>query len=112
MMSWAEFGAAPPDRAATGEAALIDAGQALYERARAARLAGRPVPLEALDDLVQALETWDAIHGGLIHPGAFWPDLEHDGQPYDTGLRRAAGDVLDAIAQVLRAAPALAGDGT
>ena len=108
-MGWLDLNPRP-GRAAMGEAALIDAGQALYERARAARLAGRPVPLEAVDDLVQALETWDAIHGGLIHPAVFWPDLEHDEHPYDTGLRRAAGDILERIAEVLRAAPGLAGD--
>ena len=106
-MSWAEFGTAPPDRAAQGEAALIDAGWALWRTAR-----GDPIgrQLEETVDLVQALDTYDAIHAGLIHPGKFWPDLERDPHPYDTGLRRAAGDILNRIAGILQAAPRLAGD--
>ena len=106
-MGWLDLNPRP-DRAAQGEAALIDAGWALWRRARADVLARQ---LEEADDLVLALDVYDAIHGGIIHPGAFWPELGHDPQPYDTGLRRAAGDVLDAIAQVLKAAPALAGEG-
>ena len=46
-----------------------------------------------LSDLAEAIELYGLIWGGELHPGAEWPDLEHDGDAFDTGLRRAAGDV-------------------
>ncbi len=89
------------------EAAVIEAGRVVWHRARGDVLASR---LEAADGLITALDTYDAIHAGTIRPAAFWPDLEHDPQPWDTGLRRAAGAVLRQIAELIRQAPELAGD--
>ena len=101
----AEWGTADP--AVQGEAAVIDAGWALYRRARAGLwYAG----LEAADLLEDALDVYEAIHSGHGHPAAYWADLGHDPQPYDAGLRRAAGDALDRIVKLIKQAPALAGD--
>jgi hypothetical protein len=91
------------------EAVVVAAGRAVWNRARADQLASR---LEAADDLIIALDAYDAIHAGAIHPAAWWPELERDPQAFDTGLRRAAETVLQRLAEVIRVAPALAGDAT
>lgn len=96
-----------PDPAVQGEAALIDAGWAVYRAAFADTLAR---DLEAADCLLDALLTYDTIHSGVRHPAVYWPDLGHDPQPWDAGLRRAAGDVLERLAALIAQAPALAGD--
>jgi hypothetical protein len=89
------------------EAVVIEAGRAVWNRARADM---RWRFLEAADDLILALDIYDFIHCGIIHPADRWPDLEDDPQPWDEGLRRAAGEVLHQLAEVIRAAPALAGE--
>lgn len=89
------------------EAVVIAAGHYLYDLARADM---RYRSLEAADGLILALDTYEAIHAGAVNPAAWWPDLEHDPEPFDTGLRRAAQAVLDRIAEVIKVAPALAGD--
>lgn len=88
------------------EAVVVAAGRTVWNRARA----DQRLRLEAADDLILALDAYDAIHAGVVHPAAWWPELEHDPEPYDTGLRRAAEAVLHQLAEVIRAAPALAGD--
>jgi hypothetical protein len=89
------------------EAVVVAAGRTVWNRARADDLASR---LEAADDLILALDAYDAIHAGLACPAAWWPELEHDPEPWDTGLRRAAEAVLQRLAEVIRQAPALAGE--
>ena len=89
------------------EAVVIAAARAVWLRARGDMRYDR---LEAADGLIGALDTYDAIRAGAIWPAAYWPDLEHDPEPYDTGLRRAAEAVLHQLAEVIRVAPALAGD--
>jgi|HubBroStandDraft_6_1064221.scaffolds.fasta_scaffold848614_2 hypothetical protein len=34
------------------------------------------------------------VKAGRIHPGAIFPELEHDDDAYDTALRKLADDVL------------------
>lgn len=109
-MSWSDLTASwhgEPGPVPGTEAAVIDAGWAAWRRARDDRLA---CLLEAADALADALDAYDAIRSGVIHPAAFWPDLEHDLEPYDTGLRMAADAVLQWLAELIRQAPALAGD--
>jgi hypothetical protein len=89
------------------EAAVIEAGRTVWNRARDD---ARYRSLEAADGLILAIDTYDAIRAGAVSPAAWWPDLEHDPEPYDTGLRRAAEAVLLWLAEVIRAAPALAGE--
>jgi hypothetical protein len=89
------------------EAVVIAAGRTVWRRAVGDE---RWRKLEAADDLILALDTYDAIHAGAVSPAAWWPELEDDPEPYDTGLRRAAEAVLHQLAEVIRAAPALAGD--
>jgi hypothetical protein len=89
------------------EAVVVEAARAVWNRARASTICSR---LEAAGDLILALDTYDAIHAGAVNPADRWPDLKHDPQPWDTGLRRAAETVLHQLAEVIRAAPALAGD--
>jgi hypothetical protein len=88
------------------EAVVVAAGRAVWNRPRA----DQRLRLEAADDLIIALDAYDAIHAGAIHPAAWWPDLEHDPEPWDAGLRLAAEAVLRKLAEVIRQAPALAGD--
>lgn len=92
---------------ARAEAVVVAAGRTVWNRARADQLASR---LEAADDLILAIDTYDLIHCGILNPADRWPDLEDDPQPWETGLRRAAEAVLRKLAEVIRQAPALAGD--
>lgn len=111
-MSWPEL---MPYGDTDTEAVVVAAGWAVWHRARAARLHGQLGALEALeaaDDLVTALDTYVAVFTGVIHPAAFWPDLEHDDNHRDEGLRRAAEDVLHCLGVLIAQAPALAGGGT
>jgi hypothetical protein len=105
MSEWQREPAAALD--ATAEDAVIAAGRHVWHRARDDVRWSR---LEAADGLIAALDAYDAIYAGVIWPSAYWPDLEHDPEPYDAGLCRAADAVLHQIAEVIRAAPELAGD--
>jgi hypothetical protein len=102
----------PQQRAARSrdrETLIIDAAWAICQRAR---------HCEATDtlagDLTAAIAVYDLIHGHTIHAAAFWPDLAPvtPAQAYDTGLRRAATDILKALGHVLEQAPWLIGDDT
>jgi hypothetical protein len=103
-VTWSELLPSGPDP--DTEAVVVAAGWAVWHRARADVLCTR---LEAADDLVTALDTYDAVFTGAISPAAFWPDLEHDGGRRDEGLRRAAEAVLHSLAALIAQAPALAG---
>jgi hypothetical protein len=106
MAAW--YGEGPVTDLDTGtEAVVVEAARAVWNRSCAGQ---RWESLEAADDLVRALDTYDAIHAGAVHPAAWWPELEHDPEPWDTGLRRAAEAVLRQLAEVIKQAPALAGD--
>lgn len=85
------------------EAVVIAAARAAWQRACHRNL-------EAADDLIRALDTYDAICAGVISPSAYWPDLRGDPEPYGTALRRAAEEVLRLLARIIGIAPALAGD--
>ena len=91
------------------EAVVIAAARTVWHRACGDPLACR---LQAADDLVLAPDTYDAIHSGAVNPAARWPELEHDPEPWDAGLRLAADEVLQRLAEIIRQAPALAGDTT
>jgi hypothetical protein len=105
-VSWSEL---PPSGDTDTEAVVVAAGWAVWHRARADVLCSR---LEAADDLVTALDTYDAVFTGTIWPEAFWPDLEHGENHWDEGLRRAAEAVLHCLGVLIAQAPALAGGET
>lgn len=110
-MSWSdltsEWQAEPPPPRhldIATETAVIAAGWAVWNRARTDILWSR---LETADDLVWALEIYEAIFDGAIHPRGHWPALEGDPDPWGTGLRLAAERVLYQLAEILRVAPEL-----
>jgi hypothetical protein len=82
-------------------------GRETYARALTYRLAikGSPDIVTALADLLDALETWDALAGG-IHPGAYWQELEHDDEAFPRGLEWAAGSIAEREAELVRLFPA------
>lgn len=91
------------------EAVIIDAAWAISQRARHAETTG-----DLAGDLAAAITVYDLIHSCTIHPAAFWPDLQPvtPDAAYDTGLRRAATDILKALGRVLHQAPWLIDGGT
>ena len=52
------------------EAVIIEAARTVWLRACADMIACQ---LEAADDLILALDAYDAIHAGAVHPAAWWP---------------------------------------
>lgn len=93
----------PAISAAELEAAVFHVGLAVW---REARTLG--VRFEVMEDLEDALEVYRAILSGQVHPGAAWHDLEHSPEPYAQALSRAAGDILQWTAELIRQAPAAA----
>jgi hypothetical protein len=45
------------------------------------------------DGLEESLEDYEDVKAGRVHPGRLFPELEHDDDAHDTGLRRLADDV-------------------
>lgn len=84
-------------------------GRETYARAVTWRLAvkGSPQAVRAMADLLDALETWDALLAG-IHPGAYWQELEHDDEAHARGLEMAAETVREGTAELVRLFPACA----
>ena len=60
----------------------------------------------AVDDLLDATSTYVALNDEHIHPGAFWPDLEHEDEAYAIGLDRAAEAVREWTDELIRLFPA------
>jgi hypothetical protein len=97
-VSWTELmpdgpGTPPGVTAAELEAAVFHVGLAVW---REARTLG--VRFEVMEDLGDALETYHAILSGQVHPP----------EPYAEALSRAAGDILQWTAELIRQAPAAA----
>lgn len=86
---------------------VIAEGWKLYEAAAAAVCLARAETATLITDLRDALELHHDLHREVIHPGAVWPDLEHEDEALDIALRRAAEDVKADSEALAAALPSL-----
>lgn len=93
---------------AGSNAEILAYADVVYRKAQAYRLAiqGDPGIVRAMADLLDAKETCVALNANHIHPGAIWPDLEHEDEAYAIGLDRAAEAVGEWTAELIRLFPA------
>jgi hypothetical protein len=92
----------------------IDRGWAICRRAMEAEWPekDRGVIARALADLREALDLYNDINNGPVHPAAEWTELEHEPEAFDLALQRAAEDVTGWSDEMVRLLPAAAEGGT
>jgi hypothetical protein len=95
----------PPAR--DTEAVILDTATTLYIRACDDPDAR---DLDPTSQLGEAIQAYDLIHSGTIHPAAYWDDLTDWHDPYDAGLQRAAAITMLRIGALIEQAPWLIGD--
>ena len=82
------------------EAEVIETGRTVLARLNADDFAGpsgkaaRRLLGACRDGLAECLEDYEGVRDGQIHPGAIFPELEHDDEAHGTALRKLADDVL------------------
>ena len=93
------------------EAGTIDTGWKLHQAALLADwgASGNQIGA-AVWGLHDALELHSNLLNEVIHPGAEWPELEHDDDAYSTGLRWAAEVVAEKTDELARLLPGEGGN--
>jgi hypothetical protein len=89
------------------EAEAIGRGWYAYRRVvRAEWPAGRGEDIsEAVKGVALALETYRDLLAETTHPGAVYPELEHEDDAYDKALSMTAQDAADWAAELDRLVP-------
>jgi hypothetical protein len=89
------------------EAEVIAQGWKLYKAAVASVYIAKAETAQFIIDLRDALELHHDLRREVVHPGALWPDLEHEEEALDIALRRAAEDVKADSEALVSALPSL-----
>ena len=88
------------------EAETIAQGWAAYHRVKCAEWTGNGDDIrDAIDGLLEALETHRDVLNGITHPATAYPELEYEDDAYARALEMAAQDAADWTGELGRLVP-------